>query len=141
MLLWWTNRSLSPSSGVMNPKPFGSLNHFTVPVAIKTPPLPTHERARKTLRATELALATTHRSGNRRSRESLVRRKGEELDEFLTQCQPGKELLCVAGRVDALEFLAHALLAEATSVDPLPHLRARDLGGSRVLHQVVDRDG
>src|SRR6516164_7732926 len=27
-------RSSLPSSGVMNPKPFASLNHFTVPVAI-----------------------------------------------------------------------------------------------------------
>src|SRR5579875_2127212 len=30
----WTNRSRPPSSGVMNPKPLSSLNHFTVPVAI-----------------------------------------------------------------------------------------------------------
>src|SRR4051794_13891952 len=30
----WTNASLLPSSGVMNPKPFSSLNHFTTPVAI-----------------------------------------------------------------------------------------------------------
>src|SRR5687768_2886962 len=29
-----TNRSLLPSSGVMKPKPFASLNHFTVPVLI-----------------------------------------------------------------------------------------------------------
>src|SRR5215217_6668623 len=28
-----TNASLPPSSGVMNPKPFSSLNHFTTPVA------------------------------------------------------------------------------------------------------------
>src|SRR3954463_3244973 len=28
------NRSFPPSSGVMNPYPFASLNHFTVPVAI-----------------------------------------------------------------------------------------------------------
>ena len=30
----WTNASLPPSSGVMKPKPFSSLNHFTTPVAI-----------------------------------------------------------------------------------------------------------
>ena len=30
----WTNASWPPSSGVMNPKPFSSLNHFTTPVAI-----------------------------------------------------------------------------------------------------------
>jgi hypothetical protein len=29
----------------MNPYPFASLNHFTVPVAIQTPPLTTKERA------------------------------------------------------------------------------------------------
>src|SRR2546422_6081447 len=34
ILLWWANRSLPPSSGVMNPKPLESLNHFTVPVDI-----------------------------------------------------------------------------------------------------------
>src|SRR2546423_12161581 len=34
MLLWWTKRSLLPSSGVMKPKPFSSLNHLTVPVAM-----------------------------------------------------------------------------------------------------------
>src|SRR5436190_22565437 len=28
------NRSSPPPSGVINPKPFASLNHFTVPVAI-----------------------------------------------------------------------------------------------------------
>src|SRR3954453_18484672 len=31
---WWTKRSAPWSSGVMNPKPLSSLNHFTVPVAI-----------------------------------------------------------------------------------------------------------
>src|SRR5437764_579458 len=35
--LWWTKRSLpDPSSGEMNPYPFESLNHFTVPVAMNT---------------------------------------------------------------------------------------------------------
>jgi len=29
-----TKASFPPSSGVMNPKPFSSLNHFTTPVAI-----------------------------------------------------------------------------------------------------------
>jgi hypothetical protein len=35
MPLWWTNRSLPDPSGEMNPYPFESLNHFTVPVAIE----------------------------------------------------------------------------------------------------------
>src|ERR1700733_6035264 len=34
MLEWCTNRSRPPSSGVMKPKPFSSLNHLTVPVGI-----------------------------------------------------------------------------------------------------------
>src|SRR6266540_2212601 len=36
--LWWTKTSLPPSSCVMNPYPLSLLNHFTVPVAISTPP-------------------------------------------------------------------------------------------------------
>src|SRR5712691_349845 len=35
MAVWWTKTSFPPPSGVMNPKPFASLNHFTVPVAIR----------------------------------------------------------------------------------------------------------
>src|SRR3954454_3319396 len=34
MALKWTKTSLLPSSGVIKPKPFASLNHFTVPLAI-----------------------------------------------------------------------------------------------------------
>ena len=33
----WANKSSSPSSGVIKPKPFASLNHLTVPVAILHP--------------------------------------------------------------------------------------------------------
>src|ERR1700737_3034409 len=32
--VWWQNTSSPPLSWVMKPKPFESLNHFTVPVAI-----------------------------------------------------------------------------------------------------------
>src|SRR3954452_8841735 len=39
MSLWWTKRSLPPSSGVMKPKPLSSLNHLTVPVAMFPPRL------------------------------------------------------------------------------------------------------
>src|SRR5579885_2522286 len=42
---WWTNTSLPPSAGVMNPYPFASLNHFTVPVAIQNTSSTTKERA------------------------------------------------------------------------------------------------
>src|SRR5581483_8923518 len=44
---WWTNTSFPPSAGVMNPYPFASLNHFTVPVAIQTPPPPRKNGQRK----------------------------------------------------------------------------------------------
>src|SRR4051812_16217444 len=37
--VWWTKRSLSPSSGVMNPNPLSSLNHLTVPVGMQHFPL------------------------------------------------------------------------------------------------------
>src|SRR4051794_12060053 len=33
----WTKRSRPPPSGVMNPKPFSSENHLTVPVLTDTP--------------------------------------------------------------------------------------------------------
>src|SRR5688572_10335761 len=33
---WWTKTSLEPSYGVMKPKPFASLNHFTLPLAMCT---------------------------------------------------------------------------------------------------------
>ena len=33
----WTNASLEPSLGSMNPKPFVGLNHLTVPVAMAIP--------------------------------------------------------------------------------------------------------
>src|SRR6266487_5093385 len=58
------NRSLSPSSGVMNPKPFASLNHFTVPVAIKNTSLAklTNGQGRR-LSATELVLTHEQFSG------------------------------------------------------------------------------
>src|SRR5947208_15462392 len=37
--VWWTKRSLPPSSGVTKPKPFSSLKHFTVAVALFPPRL------------------------------------------------------------------------------------------------------
>src|SRR3954468_23022974 len=41
----WTKASDPPSSGVMKPKPFSSLNHFTTPVAIcAAPPLLSYAR-------------------------------------------------------------------------------------------------
>src|ERR1700704_2354794 len=35
----WTNTSLPPSDGMMNPNPFVALNHLTVPLAITLSPL------------------------------------------------------------------------------------------------------
>src|SRR5512142_2267968 len=42
MALKWANRSSPPSFGVINPKPFASLNHLTVPVAISLTPCIKH---------------------------------------------------------------------------------------------------
>src|SRR5438093_13553075 len=51
------NRSFPPSSGVMNPYPFESLNHLTVPVAIKNTSLAKFTNGQgKRASATELAL-------------------------------------------------------------------------------------
>src|SRR3954454_488713 len=45
---WWTNRSRLPSSGVMKPKPFSSLNHFTVPVGmVLYPSVPCEPRTQR----------------------------------------------------------------------------------------------
>src|SRR5579885_1079362 len=60
---WWTNTSLPPSAGVMNPYPFASLNHFTVPVAIQKHLLH-HERTGRgsAPRATRYSLRWRQRS-------------------------------------------------------------------------------
>src|SRR5688500_6146630 len=60
MLLWCTKRSFSPPSGAMKPKPFESLNHFTVPVAIKNTSLTTHERVKEGDGPPKRALVVTH---------------------------------------------------------------------------------
>jgi hypothetical protein len=52
MLLWCTKRSFVPWSGVMNPYPLLSLNHLTVPLAMKKHlPYRRQERVRKAQRA------------------------------------------------------------------------------------------
>src|SRR5258708_34799407 len=60
---WWTNRSLHDSSGVMKPKPFSSLNHFTVPVAMWTSTGVVVLRSRRTLREADSAGAGTTFAG------------------------------------------------------------------------------
>src|SRR3954454_7275822 len=98
--------------------------------------------------------------------ELLVGRDGEELGELVGQrdlleqglrlprTALGLEPLAVADlRADALELLVlqppdqigrdrrAVVLERAPVADPLPHLRARDLGGGRVLHEPVDAGG
>src|SRR4051794_16478023 len=52
--LWWTKRSLPPSSGAMKPKPLSSLNHLTVPVAMsRCPPRLCALRPRRCNRAND----------------------------------------------------------------------------------------
>src|SRR5688500_4472123 len=57
-----TNASLPPSSGVMNPKPFSSLNHLTTPVAIQHL-LTACIDARGVLPGTAFPHASDHRDG------------------------------------------------------------------------------
>src|SRR5579885_3394976 len=87
------------------------------------------------------ALVPASIAGNCTARlpEPLVGGQGEELDELGREGDLGEERLRVLGGVDAGELLAHARGREPAGPHPAPHLRARDLGGGRVLHQVVDR--
>src|SRR3954452_22108638 len=57
----WTNASLPPSSGVMNPKPFSSLNHFTTPVAM------TSTSSRTSMRGGAAGTAIPHTTNRRHS--------------------------------------------------------------------------
>src|SRR4051812_13552244 len=109
---------------------------------------------------------TTCERANPGSVELLVGRDGEELGELVGQrdlleqglrlprTALGLEPLVVADlRADALELLVlqppdqigrdrrAVVLERAPVADPLPHLRARDLGGGRVLHEPVDAGG
>src|SRR5262249_11609223 len=64
MLLWCTNRSFEPSSGLMKPYPLLSLNHLTVPFAMKKHlPLTTSRTGEEGAKTqTELALISHNRS-------------------------------------------------------------------------------
>src|SRR5207237_10441588 len=87
--------------------------------------------------------------------EQLVSRQGEELGERLGQHQPVEQLarllqMGLGGQAaKLLHFLVSDLLVQLLSghaavvelrapVYPEPDLRARDLGGGRVLHQIED---
>src|SRR5215831_9643650 len=92
--------------------------------------------------------------------DALVRRQGQELDEAVVVDQRGEDLRGLAiptlavGLAEQLAYLAqllgdhrgdHRLVDLAAVVepalrraDPLPDLRARNLGGRGVLHQIED---
>src|SRR5579884_2898388 len=74
-----------------------------------------------------------------RSFEMSVRREREELLELLGEREPEEELLRLGAGLHALGLGANLFRRETARPDPLPDLRARDLRGRRVLHQVVDR--
>ena len=70
----------------------------------------------------------------------VVRREGQELDEVVGQRDLFEEVGC--GRMlgaQLVDLRADAIGIKSAFLDPLPDLRARDLGGGRVLHEVVDR--
>src|SRR5687767_7707200 len=62
-----TKRSLLPSSGVMKPKPFASLNHFTVPVLMSVSILDCG------LKEGDYALRNVKERANGRGRYELLR--------------------------------------------------------------------
>src|SRR5215210_422761 len=75
MALKCTNRSLPPSSGVMNPNPLSELNHLTVPVANLFTSSAHHERARRALRhhqTRSISVAECTAAGGERSGRSAA---------------------------------------------------------------------
>src|ERR687884_117587 len=82
---WWTNTSFPPSAGVMNPYPFASLNHFTVPVAIQTPPPPRKngQRTREPRVDHEAAVAAADRLVDHERREQRRRDQRDHVGESL----------------------------------------------------------
>ena len=95
--------------------------------------------------------------GPRSSREQRVGRQGQELVEAVAQHQAVKQRRGVAVAPDrrgrrvaraprrgcwrySSAVIGPAVVELGAGLDPLPELRARDLGGRRVFHQVVDRD-
>src|SRR3954471_17672258 len=74
--LWCANRSLPPSSGVMNPKPLLSLNHLTVPVAMC---LIQSLNNFGYFRLSEPASGTSIKGGNRLPLESACGGKGDDI--------------------------------------------------------------
>ncbi len=78
------------------------------------------------------AYAVSVRKSTKTSREADLL---EDLARLAYTCSSGSSAIDLAD--DPLDVGA----LDATVVDPLPDLRARDLGGRGVLHQVVDRRG
>ncbi len=94
-----------------------------------------------------------------RSAQFLIQRQGEEVGELrasghlLEDLRGLVELARRAGGFDLGEFLrddrAHQIGSDFAAVaqhalgalNPLPHLAARDFGGGRVFHQIVDGHG
>src|SRR5438093_3088768 len=91
------------------------------------------------------------------SSEAIVGRQGQELDEVVIEDEPVEQLgrvaetagglaaeggeLLVPNRAEAAGAEGPVVIERAGGGPPLPQLRARDLGGCRVLHEVVDRSG
>src|SRR5580765_2921163 len=134
MLLWWAKRSLPPSSGVMNPKPFESLNHFTVPVDIGVIPFLNCMCADKA--ETRFRARCSRGELDCRRHRSLKRRRGTansllDYPAARTVAHPraarAKSALHLARQVPA-GAVAAAIGAERGEVAPLDAARRHDEG-------------
>src|SRR5262245_43288244 len=61
--------------------------------------------------------------------QSVVGGHGQELLELLREHELEEELLRLLSRVDECGLVEHVVGREPAAAEPLPHLRARDLGG------------
>src|ERR687885_1195118 len=71
----WTKTSAVPPSGVMKPKPFSPLNHFTVPCAMFSP-VDVPDRRRKVTNAGLLGRRGPHTPDARWNESAGVRERG-----------------------------------------------------------------
>src|SRR6266536_5785277 len=82
--------------------------------------------------------------GEAACRQPLIGGERQEFGELARERDLGEDLRSrFVARAELLQLLpfelGHPFPADAAMPDPLPDLRATDLGGCRVLHPVVDR--
>src|SRR5829696_823905 len=122
MLEWWTKRSLPPSSGVMKPKPFSSLNHFTVPVAMMLCSL----REVVVLRNAEGADASTANAGTALRPGSCPAPESLRVDGSRSFCRHGPEHVDLRGPARRRDGRQHAGQRGQDREDDERHDRERE---------------